>query len=121
VHQSSPASAPGGSQSVEALILIIGLRLWELTTRYLVTWDASQLKGSPFPLLREDKQKGALVDFGEFPSGGRGFAIVNVENQWELFLLLDKYRSMGIRFLTAEPVLSLEQMEEYAKRRSGGT
>ena len=70
------------------------------------------MKGDPFPLLKEDMKSGAVVDWGEFPGGARGFATIDVTDQSDLFVFLSKYRNLGIRFTLSESVLSLDQIEK---------
>lgn len=57
-------------------------------------------------------QKGIILDFGIFSPGGRGYALIEADDQVELARMFSRYRDKGVRAVMTEPVISLEQ---YAK------
>ena len=84
-------------------------------TKYLVLWEHWEGSGDALPDVKEDLEKGILKDWGVFATTGRGYAIFEASNEIELFQLLAKYRKYDVRAISAEPVLSVEQMQKLRK------
>ena len=78
-------------------------------TRYLVLWDHWEGK-SALELVKDDTKNGKLKDFGLFAGTGRGYALWDVSNELELLQFARKYREYGVRVLSAEPVIPLDQL-----------
>jgi hypothetical protein len=80
-------------------------------TLYHILWD--HWEGKPAPqLVEEDMKNGKMTQYGLFAGGGRGYAVVDVSSELELLQLAAKYREHGVHVLSAEPVISFEQVKK---------
>jgi hypothetical protein len=79
-------------------------------TVYHVLRDHWEDKEGAFAAVQEDLRTGKMKDWGAFAGRGRGFALVNVESEVELFALASRYLEFGVHILSAEPVLSAAQI-----------
>ncbi len=84
-------------------------------TKYLVLWEHWEGSGDALPLVKEDIARGILKDWGMFATIGRGYCVLEASNETELSRTLKKYTKYGIRAISAEPVLSVDQVEELRK------
>jgi hypothetical protein len=84
-------------------------------TKYLVLWEHWEGSGDALPDVKEDIEKGTFKDWGVFATTGGGYVILETSNEVELFQLLAKYRKYDVRAISAEPVLSVEQVEKLRK------
>jgi hypothetical protein len=78
-------------------------------TQYLVMWQHWHGQ-SAAELVKKDFASGVLKDWGMFGTTGRGYAIVNAKDEVELSKHVGKYREFEVQFLSAEPILSFEQV-----------
>lgn len=83
-------------------------------TLYLVIWDHWQGEHVPLALIKGDLRTGVLKDWGYFAGSGRGYALVNAKEETELVQLMMKYRRFGVRMLSTEPVVTVDQFEKIA-------
>jgi hypothetical protein len=79
-------------------------------TQYLVLWEHWEGSGDAAPLVQEDLKNGTFKDWGAFATTGRGYVIVNAPDELELLKAVGRYREFGVHCLSAEPVLTLDQV-----------
>jgi hypothetical protein len=79
-------------------------------TQYLVLWEHWEGSGDAVPLVKEDLKNGTFKAWGAFATTGRGYVIVNAKDEVELLKVVAKYREFGVQCMSAEPVLSLDQV-----------
>jgi hypothetical protein len=84
-------------------------------TKYLVLWEHWEGSGDALPDVKEDIKKGIFKDWGMFATGGRGYCILEASNELELSQILLKYRKYDVRAISAEPILSVDQIEKLRK------
>lgn len=78
-------------------------------TLYHVLWD--HWEGEPAAqLVEDDRKRGKVKEFGLFAGTGRGYAVFAVDSDVELLQLASKYRERGLRMLSVEPVIPLDQI-----------
>lgn len=84
-------------------------------TLYHILWDHWQ--GEPaLQLLKDDMKRGKIKEYGLFAGTGRGYGVIDVDNELELLQLASKYREHGVRVLSAEPVIPVDQVEKLLSR-----
>ena len=82
---------------------------------YHVLWD--HWEGEPaLQLVKDDIKSGKFKEFGLFAETGRGYAVIHVESELELLQLASKYREHGVHMLSAEPVISFDQIEKLQRK-----
>lgn len=83
--------------------------------KFLVLWDHSSHPegvGNPIDLVREDLKKGTMKEWGAFAGSGKGFLLLEVENESQAFKETNKYRKYGIDFLSSETYLTIEDIDK---------
>jgi hypothetical protein len=84
--------------------------------KFLVLWehflDTPEGAGNALDVIKQDMQKGIIKEWGAFPTTGRGFVICEVDNEGQAFLEMQKYRKFNIHCLSAEPFLTVAELEK---------
>jgi hypothetical protein len=81
-------------------------------TQYLVLWEHWQTSGDATEQIKGDLKNGTFKEWGAFATTGRGFVIVNARDEVELLKVAAKYREFGVHCVSAEPILTLDQIQK---------
>jgi len=82
--------------------------------KFLVLWDhpsTPEGAGNALDLVKEDLRKGTIKEWGAF-TAGKGFVLLEVENEAQAFKETRKYRKYGIQFLSSEIYFTVEEVEK---------
>jgi hypothetical protein len=81
------------------------LVLWE-------HWSTPEGAGNTLDIVKQDMQKGLMKEWGVFATTGKGFAIFEADNEGQAFLEMQKYRKFNVHCSSAEPFLTVADLEK---------